>query len=449
MMVRLSFMRALFRYALLFALPFFLSGAAYGFEIQRVVSPKGVEAWLVESHETPIISLAAAWEGGARYDPSDKAGLAHLMGALLDKGAGAMDEPRFQAELEAFSIEMSFEAGRDALFATMQTLSANRDRAFELLRLAILKPRFDEDAVERARRKALFEAVRGKERIWGAALDRFRKTAFGEHPYARPVRGDAQSLSRITIADMERQKNLLFQKSGLTLVVAGDITAKALAPLLDRLFEESLFEESPKDSSISPPKEVRAYFSASSEPLIIPRSEKQSVIIFGNEGLTRSDPDYLAAVLVAHILGGNSASRLMTRVRSQRGLVYDVSTRLIPRRWGGMFFGSTETRRAQASETLNLIREEIRRLREEGPSPEEITHAKSYLIGSYLLFFDGSMDIAEGVLRIRRAGLGRDYIKKRKDLIKNLSARDLQRAARRILHPDRMLVVIAGGGEEE
>jgi zinc protease len=120
-------------------------------EVQRVVSPGGIEAWLVEDHTNPIIALELAFRGGAALDPEDKTGLAYMVASSIDEGAGPLDSQAFQGQLDNLSISLRFEAGLDSFNGTLATLTENRDRAFELLRLALTEPRFDDEPVERIR----------------------------------------------------------------------------------------------------------------------------------------------------------------------------------------------------------------------------------------------------------------------------------------------------------
>jgi zinc protease len=129
----------------------FFARSAQAVTVQRVVSPQGIEAWLVEDHTNPILSMRFAFRGGSALDPSGKEGLARMVSALLDEGAGSLDSQAFQRKLEDLSVQLSFNTGRDTFSGRLKTLSKRRNKAFDLLRLALTAPRFDGEAIERIR----------------------------------------------------------------------------------------------------------------------------------------------------------------------------------------------------------------------------------------------------------------------------------------------------------
>src|SRR5690349_10011079 len=126
--------------------------AAQAIDIKRVISPGGIEAWLVQDSKVPLLSIKFAFEGGVETDPAGKEGLANLASTLLDEGAGPYGSEEFQRRMADNSISIGFTASVDGFFGGVKTLVETQDEAFDLLRLALTKPRFEADAVERMRR---------------------------------------------------------------------------------------------------------------------------------------------------------------------------------------------------------------------------------------------------------------------------------------------------------
>ncbi len=428
--------------ALLIALTGLLAASqARAVEVQRVVSPGGIEAWLVEDHTNPIIALELAFRGGAALDPEDKAGLATMVAGTIDEGAGPLDSQAFQGELDNLSISLRFEAGQDSLSGSLETLTENRDRAFELLRLALTEPRFDAEPVERIRSQIIARLSRQSEDPDYIAGRMLRRLMYGEHPYARPSGGTEESIARITADDLRGFVQQRFGRDRLYVGVVGDITPDELAQALDATFGSLPAEAAP----FTVPE---ATVENGGETVVIAKPIPQSVVALGQEGIRRDDPDYYAAYVVNYILGGGGfASRLVEEVREKRGLAYSVYSYLAPFDHGSMIYAGTATQNARVGESLDLIRQEWRRMAEEGPSGEELEDAKRYLTGSFPLRFSSSDNIAGMLVGMQMEDLGIDYLERRNDYVEAVTLDDAKRVAKQIYRPDALTVVVVGAPE--
>jgi zinc protease len=142
-----------------------LTSVAQATKIERVVSPGGIEAWLVHDKTVPLVALDFAFRGGAIQDPAEKAGVANLVSGLLDEGAGDLDAKTFHERLEAKAVQLGFSTGRDHFRGYVRTLSEHRDDAFELLRLALTAARFEPQEVERVRGQVASAGGRPRSRV--------------------------------------------------------------------------------------------------------------------------------------------------------------------------------------------------------------------------------------------------------------------------------------------
>ncbi len=309
-----------------------------------------------------------------------------------------------------------------------------------MLRLAVTEPRFDTDAVERMKRQIVSglrreatdpDAIAG--RVWA-------ETAFPGHPYGRPSNGTEESVAALSSDDLKALHKRIFTRKDLKVSVVGAIGPERLAALLD-----SVFAGLPADGELTavPDTELSTEGGRKSVALDVP----QTSIRIGLPALKRDDPDFIAAFVMNHILGGGSfSSWLYEEVREKRGLAYSVGSYLVPYQHAGMWVAATGTRSDRAEETLSIIQAQIARMINEGPSAEELAKAKAYLTGSYALRFDTSDKIADQLLGIQVEGLGRDYIERRNALIEAVTLDDVRRAADRILKPAPPLVVTVGAG---
>ncbi len=406
-------------------------------DIKEVVSPGGITAWLVQESTLPIIAVTFAFTGGATQDPVGKEGVANLLTTMLDEGAGDIVSQDFQSLLEELSIDMSFDSGADEFYGTLRTLTANRDEAFRLLRLALTQPRFDAEPLERMRAAITsnlrYEAT-DPDSIAGRA---FMVAAFPDHPYSRPGNGTVDTVAAITADDLRTFHDNIFARDNLTISVVGDIDEATLASALDSVFG-GLAEKSVR---VAVP-DVEPVASAHVD---IAMNIPQTVLRFGGSGVKRDDPDFIPAFIADHILGGGSfSSRLFHEVREVRGLAYSASTGLASMDHAAFEFGGTATRADRADEAMEVIDAEIQRFAAEGPTDEEIKIAKEYLIGNYALRFTSSTRIARQLLGIQLEKLGIDYINRRNDMVAALTPDEIREASKRLFAGGGLIVVRVG-----
>ena len=385
----------------------------------------------------PLIAMDFAFTGGANQDPEVKPGVSYLTSALLDDGAGELDAKVFQQRIEENAVQLRFSSGRDHFQGSIRLLRDRMDQGFDLLRLALTQPRFDADALERARAQVVSSLRRDttnpnsiSNRVWW-------KTAFPHHPYGRPTNGTLESVPTITREDLRDYHARVLNRATLKVAVVGDIDAATLGPALDRVFGAL-----PAQGKLDPLPPAR--IQDVGRRIVIDLDVPQAVLSFGREGLARKDPDFIPAFVVNHILGGGSfSSRLYSEVREKRGLAYGVSSYLLPLERAALFTGGTQTSNDSAGEALKIIEAEIRRMASEGPTEAELAEAKAYLKGSYPLRFDTSSKIASQLLQIQIEELGVDYINKRNSLIDAVTIEDARRVAKRLADGG-MLVTVVG-----
>lgn len=410
-------------------------------EVQRVVSPGGIEAWLVEDHGNPIISLDLAFRGGSAAEPAAKGGLATLVASTLDEGAGELDSQAFQKALSDHSIGLSFQAGRDSFGGSLSTLTRYSDEAFDLLRLALTAPRFDAAPVERVRGQLQASLARQDQDPDAIAGRTLAHTLFGEHPYGRPAGGTAESLAAIGIDDLRTFARERLTRDRLVIGVAGDIGPERLAELLDSTFGALPVSGPALEVADVTPR-------AEGGVMVIERQQPQSVVSIAQPGISRDDPDFYAAYLVNYVLGGGGfASRLYAEVREKRGLAYSVYSYLAPYDHTALISAGVATQNARVGESLEVIREEWRKMAENGPTAEELADAKTFVTGNFPLRLTSTGKVSGILVTMQLDHLGIDYIDRRSALFDAVTLEDARRVARRLYDPAALTVVIVGQPE--
>jgi zinc protease len=406
-------------------------------KIERVVSPGGIEAWLVRESSIPLVSMDFSFKGGSDQDPADKPGVGYLSTGVLDDGAGDLNADAFHKLLEETAIELRFSTGRSHVQGSVRMLKERQEQGFDLLRLALTAPRFDADAIERARAQVLSGLRRETTSPNDIASRTWWKAAFPEHPYGRPTNGTLESVPQITVDDLKTYARRVLARDTLKVAVVGDIDATELGKVLDRVFGAL-----PAKAELNPVPD--ASLQAMGKRIVVDLDVPQAVLTLGGPGIARKDPDFITAFVVNHILGGGSfSSRLYDEVREKRGLAYGVYSYLLPLDHAALVMAGTATRADRVAETLQIMEAEIRRLADGGPTATELAKAKAYLKGSYALRFDTSSKIAGQLLQIQIDELGIDYINKRNALIEAVTLADAKRVAKR-LYGGEFLVTVVG-----
>ena len=411
---------------------------ANAMKIQTVKSPGGIEAWLVEEHSVPLMAMRFAFRGGSSQDPAGKEGLANFLSTMLDEGAGELTSSAFQERMEELAVKMSFTDSRDAYYGNFETLTENRDEAIKMLRLAITRPRFDADAIERMKKQLLANLAFASRDPTKVAAKAWYAAAFAGHAYGRPATGTAESIGSITAADLEGFRKKNFARDNLRVAVVGDIDAATLGKLLDEVFGDLPAKAELADVARTKPV-------SGGVENVIEMSVPQSVAVFGTGAMARKDPDFMAGFVLNHILGGGGfASQLMEEVREKRGLAYSVNSHLIPEEHASVMLGSVATKNESIAASLGIIRDVLKKMANDGPSEVELKNAKDYLVGSYALRFDTSAKIAAQLLAIQIEDLGIDYIDKRNALVTAVTLDDVKRVARNLLANNDLIVTVVG-----
>ncbi|MEZ5667823.1 MAG: pitrilysin family protein [Alphaproteobacteria bacterium] len=415
-----------------------MPGGAHAFVGERVVSPGGIEAWLVQSSEVPVIAMDFSFEGGSTLDPEGKEGVADFVSVMLDEGAGDMDSRAFQAALNENSIGIGFSAARDRFSGQLYTLTDTSDLAFSLLAKALTEPRFDAEPMERMRAVLtvnLQDALKDPGAIAGRA---WWATAFPDHPYGRPVEGTLDTIPLITADDLHQFAATRFARDNLIVGVVGDISAEALGPLLDRTFG-ALPEHA------TPWQLPDAEMAGQGEILYVDVDLPQTIFLFGQPGPVARSPEYHAVNVVNRVLGGDGFSaRLYLESREKRGLTYGVSSWLAGLDHAGLIMGSTSTVNERAGETLQVLLAEWAKMAAEGPSDQEVDEAKLYINGAYPLSYDNTSSIASALRAYQELGLPADYYDVRHELVDAVTPDIARETARRWFNADDLLVVVVG-----
>lgn len=411
-------------------------------DIQEVTSKGGIKAWLVEDKKLPIISLKFTFKGaGAVNNTAEKQGLSRLLSNTMDEGAGDLTSQEFQKALSAHSISLSFGSGRDNFGGTVETLSRHKETAFNLLALALNKPRFDAEPLERMR-LANISRIRSSmtdPRWINARL--YNDLAFQGHPYALNSGGTITSLQSITADDLRSFKKNYITKNRLIVSAAGDISPKELSIILDKIFGD--LPETGKTKTIND-FELQNL----GKSFLYKKDIPQTIINIGLLSFGRDDPDYYALIVMDHIFGASGfGSRLMEEAREKRGLTYGIYSDMSSQDYISSYNVSTSTKNKTVGEMMSVIKDEMETIKSTPANNQELDDAKSYIIGSMPLSLTSTGRIAHALLDMQEKNRPMTYLDDFPDKIKSVTVEDIQRVAKRIMHPEKMMTVLVGNPE--
>ena len=426
---------------IVFTCALFMCAPARATMIEEVTSKGGIKAWLVEDHKLPLIAMHFAFRGGVEQDPQDRQGLATLTMSLMTEGAGSYDANAFQQQLADHSISLHFAAGRDDLSGGLKFLREERATGFDLLRVALTAPRFDDAAIARAKSRQL-TGIRYQlgDPDWQARYA-LLSHIFAGHPYDRRSLGTEKTLAAITRADIQVFAADHLARDNLLIAVAGDITPVELGDALDQTFGKLSLKV-----KLAPVVEV--IWPHDTPAILVPRDGTQTSLLFARPGPKRLDPDWYAAEIANYILGGGGfSSRLMHEVRDKNGLTYGISTDLAPMEHAAMIVGDAATDNPKTGKAWDITRAVWKNFFANGATPEEIQGAKDYLTGALPLAMTSTDAIAGVLVSMQEERLGRDYLDRYKSLIDGATAADVMNVIKRWFDPAQLTLVMVGKPE--
>ncbi|MBN1918567.1 MAG: insulinase family protein [Verrucomicrobia bacterium] len=411
--------------------------------VERVVLANGMVVYLMEDHMLPLVKVYAVAKTGSIHEPAEKAGLASLTGDVMRTGGTeAMTPDELNEALEFMAAEIGIGIEREAGRATLDVLKKDLDEGLRLYADVLRRPRFDERMIALRKAELGEEFRRENDQPEEVLFREFREALYGTHPYARRVTGYPETVARITRDDLVAFHKQFFHPNNLIMGVSGDFERDEMLAKL-----EAVFGDWPKaDLDIPEPPAVPTTFTRSLK--LVDKDLVQSNIVLGHLGIDRLDPDYYAAYVLNDILGGSGFnSRLTEQVRTKAGLAYSVGSYFHAPRYTGFFFAYCFTKTETTSETVQMILDELERVRREPVTDEEFERARRSIENQFVFRFQTAEQIVAQKAELEYIGLPSDYLERYLDTIRGVTKEDLMRVAQRLIQPDRITLLIVGKPE--
>ncbi|MGH7933159.1 MAG: M16 family metallopeptidase [Candidatus Binataceae bacterium] len=412
-------------------------------EIKRVTLDSGAILLVSEEHQLPMVTMAIAFDAGARRDPTGKAGLAELTAASLTQGTKDLNVTEFNQKVDFMGSSVSVSGSRDYAIASFRSLKKYEPDTLGLLVQVLQNPGLRDADIERKRADQVAGIKANQEQPGYVASVSFKKQLFGDGPYAHPTEGYADTVAKLTPGEVRSFYREYYKLGSAVIAVAGDVNANQIK---DQLNKDLTGLKGTVPAQAAPPT-----------PAVAPgihldvtnRNVAQANLILGFGGIARSNPDYYKLEVMNYILGGGGfASRLMKVVRSKNGLAYSIGSQFSADKFPGSFGVVLQTTNKSSNEALKLILRQLDEIRETPVSDAEIESAKKFLIGSFPLKIDRQSQIVGFMLDIELNKLGLDYAEHYPKFINAVTKADVEKVAREYLHPDALLVIAVANQNE-
>ena len=408
-------------------------------KVERFQLANGIQVFLREDHELPLVTMSAMFDAGGINDPPDKSGLAQLhSSAVRSAGAGDRNADEVESYLERIAADLSINSESYATVLNLSLQTADLDEGVGLLADMMQRPHFDPQRVELARRRML-ESIR-READSSSVLAQKTLVSALYQGHALGVMPTLESVEAIKREDLESFHHRFIRPDNMWLAVSGDIDRKTLESLLGHL-SEGWCGVAQSSRQLDP-----LPLAAAPSMVLIRKEIPQTTVLIGQRGIEKDDPDLYALRVLDFILGGGSFnSRLMQEIRTKRGLAYSVYSYFqVGRRLPGLFVAGAETKNATVAEVVGLMRQEMEKMIREPVSVDELVLAKDSLINSFVFAFDDSHEIVSQTMRLVFYGYPDDYLDRYRERLAAVTAEDVLAAARRHLHPEEQAIVLVG-----
>ncbi|MDH5393832.1 MAG: insulinase family protein [Gammaproteobacteria bacterium] len=401
---------------------------------------QGTPVYFVESKQLPIVDVRIIFDAGSARDKGH-AGLAVLTNALLAEGAAEKPAQQIAEQFEDVGAQFANGALRDMAWLSLRSLRNDRylQPALTTLKDVLSKPTFSEESFQRELANLKISRKAAKQSPETLATEAFYKALYGDHPYASVVNGDDASLEAMQRKQVLNFYDRYYVSSNAVIAIVGQLSRAQAENIANDLM--SGLKRGIKIPALPQVKNLDA-----AQTIKIDFPSKQSHIMMGQPGTQRGDKDYFALYVANHPFGGSGfSSRLVDEIREKRGLAYSVHSYFSPSRELGPFLIGMQTKNEQTDQALSLLKAELHKFWQQGPSEHELESSVKNITGGFPLRIDSNKKVVEYLSMIGFYHLPLDYLHNFNRRIEAVTLDEIKSALKRRLNPEKMITVIVGG----
>lgn len=403
---------------------------------KEVKLQNGLQVLLVKDNSLPYFSLQMLVKSGSVEDPISKSGLAHLVASLLNKSTHKHDALEIADIIGQMGAEFGVSVDDDFTMLSASSLSDQKLNLISIFSEMVTSPTFPEEEISRAQKQTISSIQRVADNPPGFADIAYSTFIYGAHPYGRSVSGTIRDVKSIKKKDIQNYYQENYSPNNSILAVTGDFNeediqalSKAFSSWKPHKVAENTYPVFPSISGIN-------------IKLVDKADLAQTQIRIGHKAIKRTNPDYLKLRLASIVLGGGFASRLMVRIRRERGLTYSIRSYFGAQKDFGAFTVSTFTRNDKVGETLAETLRELKKVQENGINQEELDSAKALAKGTFPRVLETAESFSQNLLYLRFYGISDDYLRDYYKNIDAISLKDVNAAIARYLDPENLKVLV-------
>jgi zinc protease len=412
-------------------------------EPRRIELANGMVIFLQEDHELPLIDGVIRIRGGSRDEPADKAGLTDIYGEVWRTGGTKnLTGDQLDDFLESRAARIEPAVSQDSTFLTWSSLKEDFDKVFPVILDVLANPEFRQAKIDLAKQQLSSAISRRNDDMDDIARREATKLAYGaDNPYARTP--EYYTLAAVTRDDLLDWHRRSVSPNNMILGISGDFDP---AQMETRLREA--FGALPRGAPFPPPQIT--FRSPSPGVYFVPKSDvNQSAISMVDLGIDRHNPDFFAVQVMNEVLGGGFASRLFSNIRTKEGLAYDVGGGVgAAFDHPGILRISAGTKSSSTGAAIEALRRQVNELLKTGVTEREVRRAKDSILNSFVFEFDSKEKVLAERMRYEFYGYPADFLERYRSGIDKVTAADVDRVARKYLHPDRFAILVVGNEKD-
>jgi zinc protease len=409
-------------------------------EIQKAQLSNGLQVWLVERHQLPLVAFNLVLQAGSDHDPMNQPGLASMTADVIDEGTKSRSTLEISEEFESIGASFNINSSWDGTFITLNCLSKFMAKGLDVFADVLLNPIFPQKEFDRQQKQRLTSLMQQKDQATTIANNAFSRIIYGtNHPYGENPSGTEASIKGITVADLQKFYQIYYKPNNATLIIVGDTKMSEVMPILEKALASWTKGEVPKFTIPEPAPIVKTTIYLIDKP-----GAPQSEIRIGYPALERSTPDFFAVSVTNRMLGGQFMSRINLNLREKHGFTYGARSAFNFLKGKGPFSASSGVQSSKTDSSVQEFLYEIKQMHDKGMTPEELEFVKKGLIGNFALNFETSRQVAASLQSLVLYDLPENYFDNYLQNIEAVTAPDIQRVSTKYLDASKMAVVVVG-----